>query len=154
MVDNRSVCNMLTWEATIGLQVDLTKLKKVTTPLIGIRGKLVRVKGTVELRITLWENNKKKILKQSFMVTRIDALYNTLFGRLLLNKLSVVLSPRYLLMKFEPEPDKGIVSIMGNQIEARRGCMMVARAIIKQPKIMILKTPEEWDRRRKRITEL
>lgn len=42
LVDSGSSYNGLTWEATIGLQVDLTKLQKVTTSLIGIKGKLVR----------------------------------------------------------------------------------------------------------------
>lgn len=78
------------------------------------------------------------------MVARIDALYNTIFGRLLLNELSAVLSLRYLLMTFEI--DKGITSIRNNQIKARRGYILVVRATMKQLKVMIVKTLKEWDK--------
>lgn len=47
------------------------------------------------------------------MVIRIDALYNVIFGRSLLNKLNIVMSPQYLLINFEI--DKGITSIRGDQ---------------------------------------
>lgn len=43
------------------------------------------------------------------MVAIIGASYNAIFGRSLLKELSVFLSPRYLLMKFEM--DKGITPI-------------------------------------------
>lgn len=89
-------------------------------------------------------------MRQSFMVDRINAPYNAIFGKLLLNELSVVLSPKYLLMKFKIE--NGITSIRGNQMEVKNGCIMVARATMKQPKVMILETREEWDRQRERIT--
>lgn len=52
-VDSRELCNILTWEAIIRLQVDLTKLKKIRTPLVGIKGKPVRVEGSVKLPITI-----------------------------------------------------------------------------------------------------
>lgn len=50
LVDSRSSYNVLTWEAIIGLQVDITKLKKVITPLVGIKGKPVKVKGSIETK--------------------------------------------------------------------------------------------------------
>lgn len=83
------------------------------------------------------------------MVAKIDALYNAIFRRPLLNELSVVLFLEYLLMKFKT--NKGITSVRGNYREARRGCMMVARAITKLKEIMILQTLKEWDKRRERI---
>lgn len=54
---------MLTWEATIALQVDLTKLKRIISPLVRIGGKPVKVEGNVELPITLGEKDKKKTVK-------------------------------------------------------------------------------------------
>lgn len=83
------------------MQVDLTKLKIIITPLVGIGGKLVKVEGNVELPITLGEKDKRKIKRQSFIMVGIDAPYNAMFSRLLFNELSVVLSSRYVLMKFE-----------------------------------------------------
>lgn len=60
-------------------------------------------------------------MKQSFIVARIYAPYNAIFSRTLLNELSVVMTPRYLLMKFEI--DKGIAFVKGdgkdNDEEAR-----------------------------------
>lgn len=53
------------------------------------------------------------------MVARIDTPYNAKFGRPLLKNLSVVMSPRYLLMKFKI--DRGIAFITVDHIEVRKG---------------------------------
>lgn len=86
------------------------------------------------------------------MVARIDIPYNAIFGRLLLNNLCVILSPQYLMIKFEI--DKGIASIKGKRVKVKRGYMLVTRIIMKQPKVMILEALEEWDRRKERKAEL
>lgn len=78
------------------------------------------------------------------MITKIDVSYNAIFGRLLCNELCAVISPKYLMMKFKTE--KRIASIRSNQVEARKGCMLVAKVAVKHPKVMILETQEEWDR--------
>lgn len=75
------------------------------------------------------------------MVTRIDVPYNAILSSPLLNKLSTIMSPQYLLMKFKT--DKGITFIRGYQVKARRRCMMVPRAIMKQLEVMILGTLKE-----------
>lgn len=67
------------------------------------------------------------MMKQSFMMAKIDTFY-AIFGRPLLNLLSVVISLRYLLMKFET--NKGVESIRGDQIEGRKGIIMMARIVI------------------------
>lgn len=51
------------------------------------------------------------------MIANINTLYNIL-GRPLINKLSVVISPKYLLIKFKIE--KGVTSVRGDQLEARK----------------------------------
>lgn len=79
---------------------------------MGIGGKAVKVEESMKLPITLREKNQRGIVKQSFMVARIDVTYNTIFSRPLLNKVSAVLSPQYLLMKFKT--DKGVTSIRGH----------------------------------------
>lgn len=58
---------------TIGLQVDLAKLKKITTHLVGIEGKPIEVKGSVELPIILGDKDHKRTMMQSFMVVKINA---------------------------------------------------------------------------------
>lgn len=125
----------------MALQVNLENLRKVGTPLLGIGSKPVKVEESVDLPITLGEKKQRKIVRQSFMVAKIDTLYNTIFGRPVLSKLNVVLSSWYLLMKFKT--NEGIKSVMDDQIKARKGCILVAIAVMKQPKVMILKTLEE-----------
>lgn len=49
LVDSGSSFNVLTWKAAMALQVNLEKLKKFKTPLVGIKGKLVKVERSVEL---------------------------------------------------------------------------------------------------------
>lgn len=89
----------------------------------------MKVEGSLELLITLGEKNKRRIMKQSFMVAKIITPYNAIFGRLILNELSVFLYLRYLLMKFKI--NKGVMSIRCNQVEVRKGCRMISRAAMK-----------------------
>lgn len=105
-------------------------MEKVDTLLVGIGGKPVKVEGSVELMITLGDKDRKRIFKQSFMVAKIEAPYNVIFDRSLLNKLYAVLSPQYLMMKFEI--NKGIAFIRSDQIETRKGCILVVKATMKQ----------------------
>lgn len=70
-------------------------------------------------------------MRQSFMVARIITSNNPIFGMLLLNELNTILSPRYLLIKFET--NKEITFIRSDQVEARRGFILVGKAVIKQP---------------------
>lgn len=83
----------------------------------------------------------RRTVRQSFIMARTDALYNAIFGRPVLNELCVILSHRYLMMKFEIT--KRVASVKGDQVEARRRCMLVAKVAIKQPKVIILETSEE-----------
>lgn len=55
------------------------------------------------------------------------------------------------MIKFEIE--KVIAFIRSDQVEARRGCMLVAIAAIKQLEVMILETSKKWDRQRDRRAE-
>lgn len=106
------------------LQVDLAKLKKVTTPLVEIRGRPVKVEGCVELSITLREKNKRKMVRQSFMVAMIDTLY--LASHYSMSEVQSF--PLDLLMKFKI--DKGIASIRDGQLEVR-GCTVEAKVAMK-----------------------
>lgn len=47
----------------INLVIDLGKLKKVITLIVGIGGKPVRVKGSVELPIALEDSDRKRTLR-------------------------------------------------------------------------------------------
>lgn len=65
----------------------------------------MKAKGNVELFITLKKKDKRRMVRQSFIANRIDASYTAICNMPLLNEVSTVLSPRYLLMKFKI--DKG-----------------------------------------------
>lgn len=82
------------------------------------------------------------------MVIKINVPYNAIFGRPLLNELCAILSPRYLTMKFEIE--KEITSVRGDQVEAKKGCMLVTKMAKKQSEMMTLEALREWDKRRER----
>lgn len=116
-------------------------LRNVGTPLVRIRGKLVKVERSMDWPITLGERVQRRAVRQSFMVARVDVPYNIIFGKPLLNKLSIVLSPWSLQIKFEI--DKGISLVKGNKVEARRGCMMMAKVAMKQHEVIILENLEE-----------
>lgn len=81
-------------------------------------------------------------------MTRTYVPYNAIFGKPLLDKLSMVLSLRYFLMKFEK--NKGIIFVKGNQVKAS---MIVAGVVMKPLEIMILETFKEWYKRRERRTK-
>lgn len=72
----------------------------------------MKVKRSVKLSITLRDRDKRRKLRQSLMVAKIDALYIAIFGKPLLNELCVVLSSYYLMMKFEMI--KGIAFVRGD----------------------------------------
>lgn len=84
------------------------------------------------------------MVRQFYMVAKIDVPYSAIFGRPLFNELSTILSLKYLMMKCETE--KGITFVKGDQMEARRGWTLVAKPTMKQLEVMILEIPEEWDR--------
>lgn len=44
----------------MALQINLKKLRKVGTPLVGICGRPVKVEGSVELLITLGEGTEER----------------------------------------------------------------------------------------------
>lgn len=49
--------------------------------------------------------------------------------------------------------EKRVAFIKGDQLEARKAYILVVKAAMKQPKVMILKTSKVWDRRRERRIE-
>lgn len=54
------------------LQVNLEKLGNIRTSLVGIGGKPLKVEGFVDLPITLRKRARRRMVRQSFMVARID----------------------------------------------------------------------------------
>lgn len=44
LVDSGSSCNILTWESVVALQMNISRLKKVSTLLVSIGGKSVKTK--------------------------------------------------------------------------------------------------------------
>lgn len=69
------------------------KIEKDWDSLMGIGGKPGKIKGSVELSITLEDRDRKRTLRQSFIMARVDVPYNVIFSKLLLNEVCVVMSP-------------------------------------------------------------
>lgn len=81
------------------LHIELGKFQKVSTSLVGIVGKPVRVEGSVKLLITLGDRDRKRT--ETVFQDGENRCTNAIFGTSLLNQLYAFFSFRYLMMKFE-----------------------------------------------------
>lgn len=70
------------------------------TPLIWIKGSGILVKGTLEISYTIGTHLECVFLKQTFMVIDMALAYTIILGRPLLHQINVVISTRYLSLKF------------------------------------------------------
>ena len=69
--------------------------------LIRFSGKLVLVEGTIKLRVILGTWPSVINMDVDFLVVHIPNItYNTILGRMSLNKVKAIISTPYLLMKF------------------------------------------------------
>jgi hypothetical protein len=75
------------------------------------------VKGEVGLTVTMGTTPHCVTLQQTFMVIDTHLPYNTIIGRPLLYQISVVVSTKYLTMKFPTV--KGVAAVKGNQEASR-----------------------------------
>lgn len=82
------------------MEIPSSKLTLVKTPLIGIKGSDVPVKGALELLIIMGSLPRCVLLQQNFMVIDITLAYNVILGRPMLHQINIVINTRYLTLKF------------------------------------------------------
>jgi len=100
LMDNNSSVNILSTEAMMKMGIDASRMTPVPTPLIGIEGSAVPVKGAMRLTVIIGSVPCCVTLQQTFMVIDTHLLYNSIIGRPLLHQLSAVVSTKYLALKF------------------------------------------------------
>ena len=105
--------NILLAEAMTKIGIDAFRMTLVPTPLIGIEGSAVPMKGAVGLTVTIGTAPCCVTPQQTFMVIDTHLPYNTTIGRPLLHQLIVVVSTKYLTLKFPT--NKGVAAVKGNQ---------------------------------------
>jgi len=143
LVDNDSSMNILSIEAMMKIGIDASTMTLVPTPLIGIEGSAVPVKGAVGLTVIMRSIPYCVTLQQTFMVIDTHLPYNAIIGRPLLHQLSVVVSIKYLALKFLTS--KGITTVKGNQ-EVSREC---ANTCLKGKKALLIDRPETYEEKPK-----
>jgi hypothetical protein len=96
LMDNGNSLNILLAEVMTTIGIDTSMMTIVPTPLIGMEGSPVPVKGAVGLTITMGTAPHCETLQQTLMVIDTYLPYNAIIGRPLLYQISVVVSTKYL----------------------------------------------------------
>ena len=113
-------------------------LQRSQYPLIGFGGKRIEALGKIELNVTFGKGIAQRTKAITFDVVDINYPYNAIFGRNTLVKFVAVIHQSYLCMKLPSA--RGIITVFGNQEEARR-CEDNASTANKN--VHIIETPEE-----------
>ena len=118
LVDNGSSADVLTWQCFVKMGLTEKNLHKSQYPLIGFGGKRIEALGKIELNVTFGEGNTQRTELISFDVVAIAYPYNAIFGRNSIIKFAAVINQTFLCMKIPTAG--GVITILGNQEEARR----------------------------------
>ena len=148
LIDDSNLVNILLAEAMTKMGMNASRMTLVPTPLIGIEGSAVPMKGAVGLTITIGTAPHYVTLQQTFMVIDTHLPYNAIIRRPLLHQISVVVSTKYLTMKFPTV--KVVVVVKGNQ-EASREC---ANTCLKGKKALLVDYPETYGEKPEVRTEV
>ena len=87
--------------------------------LIDFSGEKVNPDGLVTLHLTLETQSWTQIVKVDFFVVDCPSAYNIILGRSTLNKISAVISPTCITMKFFID-NGGITTVKADQAAARQ----------------------------------
>jgi hypothetical protein len=117
LVDSGSLVNILLVEVMTKMGIDASRMTLVLTPLIGIEGSAVLVKGAIGLTVTMGTAPHCVTLQRTFMVIDTHLSYNAIIWRSLLHQISAVVRTKYLTLKFPTV--KGVVVVKGNQEASR-----------------------------------
>ncbi|GAA0149407.1 hypothetical protein LIER_08588 [Lithospermum erythrorhizon] len=90
------------------LQLPLSHIQPIATPLIGFTGHVVYPLGIATLYFIVEEGKRIATIKAQFTVVDInDSSYNGLLGRPILTVLRAIVSPLHLKLKFLTSEDIG-----------------------------------------------
>jgi hypothetical protein len=99
-VDDGNTTNILSSEVMTQMRINPLKLIPVKTSLIRITGIDVLVNGALKILVIVETFLKCITLQQTFMVINMSLTYNAIIRRSLLHQINVLISSRYLALKF------------------------------------------------------
>jgi hypothetical protein len=94
------------------IRIPYLKLIQVKSPLNGIKGSGVPVKGVLELPVMIGIPPRCTSLQQHFIMIDMTLAYNAILGRPLLHQINVVINTRYLALKFPTQ--YGVATLRGD----------------------------------------
>ncbi|KAL2453443.1 Uncharacterized protein Adt_49059 [Abeliophyllum distichum] len=118
LVDNSSAADVMSWEVFLGLMISPSKIKPITTSLLGFGGATVIPEGTIKLPVTLGTYPASVVIMTSFLLVKAPMAYNAIYGPPLLNAARAVVSTYHQVMKFPTS--RGVGCVRGEQQASRR----------------------------------
>ena len=94
------------------IRIPYLKLIQVKSPLNGIKGSSVPVKGVLELPVMIGIPPRCTSLQQHFIMIDMTLAYNAILGRPLLHQINVAINTRYLVLKFPTQ--HGVATLRGD----------------------------------------
>ena len=76
----------------------------LTGSIYGFANQPIRVKGLINLPVTLGMGDNVVTMEAKFLIIDQPLAYNSIIGRLLMKKTSMVIAMYYLTIKFPPRP--------------------------------------------------
>lgn len=100
-----------------GSQITEKDLKKSMYPLIGFGVKKIEAVGKADIKVTFKQGATIRTEVITFDIVDIQYPYSAIFGTNIINKFATIVHQLYICMKI---PTVGVLSVFGNQEEARR----------------------------------
>ncbi|RDX71898.1 hypothetical protein CR513_48697, partial [Mucuna pruriens] len=100
LIDQGNFANILYWSTYRKLGLLLASLEECSGTLYEFVGEQVPIKEVIELETTFGEGNHACSIPILYTVVDMDASYNIIMGRPVLNKLGMVVSKLHLCMKY------------------------------------------------------
>ena len=101
LVDQGSLIDILYSIVAVSINISKANLKPLNGNLIGFFGNQVPMEGIVKLRITMGTWLLVVSMDVDFLIINaLNMAYNTILGRMSLNKVKAIVSISHLLMKF------------------------------------------------------
>ncbi|KAL0448453.1 UNVERIFIED_CONTAM: hypothetical protein Slati_1401700 [Sesamum latifolium] len=104
------------------MDLPMTDIKAVNTPLMGFGGGAITLIGVISLPTSLGADPRRKTMMIRYLVVDIPFAYNIILARPALNQFQAVVSTYRLKVKFPTSNDIGLVK--GDLEQARRCYIM------------------------------
>lgn len=117
LVDNRSSIDVLFLDVLRKVELEVTTIQPIHTPLVGFGGTKIMPLGTVDFPVSFGTKPRRKTIMVKFLVVGAPFAYNVILGRPGLNLFQAVVSTFHLEMKFPTR--QGVGEVCCNQREVK-----------------------------------